>query len=273
MISKKVISQTIPTVYTNNNEFISSEFNPKVASLSTSQPQKTTRISANYNHVSTGSINNSNSTSKKLSNGISVSPTKTENNLKPVSYFDFHYKRNQAGSKENLNSSQKLLDSTKTSVNNINGSNNDLNKSSKSIDRDSPPIIQIPFQQNFQKFVIERHMNHFNHRQNPSDPNKATNSSKTNGSNEDSQNQTINKSVSSTTSKIISNNTNGDKTSTNNNYYSNTNYLNSSNYYYVQNPNYNFNEIKAAFEDKAKKVCRISSLFKRLAYASAHTYL
>lgn len=250
MISKKVISQTIPTVYTDNNEFLASEFNPKVTTLSTSPAQKSSKINANYNYVSTGSINNA---SKKLSNGMSKSPTKLENNLKPVSYFDFHYKRNQAGSKENLSSSQKLLDSTKTSVNNINGSNNDLNKSSKSIDRDSPPIIQIPFQQNFQKFIIERHVNHFNHSKNPNESNKTTSLNKTNGThNEDSQKQTINKQINSTNIK----NTNNDKTGTNNNYYSNnSNYVNSSNYYYVQNPNYNFNEIKAAFEDKAKKVC------------------
>ena len=165
MISKKVITQTIPTVYSDNEDFMISRStyglsgnNSKIKSTSILNNQSNKLNSFGY--ASSNSSNNSNGARKmnfSLNNGMSSKNKADANSLKPVNYFDFHLKKSQ----ENLNTSKKS-DYTESKH------KNSLNKQhqSKSIENESPTAVPTtPFQQNFQKYVIERHVNHFNHRQ------------------------------------------------------------------------------------------------------------
>ena len=174
MISKKVITQTIPTVYSDNEDFMIprdtyglSGNSSKIKSTSILNNQ-----SAKINNYGYASSNNSSSNpnmARKMNISLnnSVANKKASENgggasLKPVSYFDFHLKKSQ----ESLNASKKSIDQSDTLNLNMTAKHK-LNKhQSISFENDSPTAVPItPFQQNFQKYVIERHVNHFNHRQ------------------------------------------------------------------------------------------------------------
>ena len=181
MISKKVITQTIPTVYTDNEEFMIARdsFNNNLVSENTTS-SKIKPTSIIHNHASNFNFNPSSSNSYNktanvtsnirkmnisLNNGSKKnndknSATSTAAAVNPVSFFDFHLKNETDLSLSTT--SKKSSDMSKQKTAQYNQA-----KASKMIDNESSPnsVPTTPFQNTFQKFVIERHVNHFNHRQ------------------------------------------------------------------------------------------------------------
>jgi len=181
MISKKVITQTIPTVYTDNEEFMiarDSFNNNLVSENTTSSKIKPTSIihnhasNFNFNPSSSNSFNKATNVTSNirkmnisLNNGSKKtndknSATSTTAAVNPVSFFDFHLKNETDLSMSTT--SKKSSDMSKQKTAQYNQA-----KASKNIDNESSPnsVPTTPFQNTFQKFVIERHVNHFNHRQ------------------------------------------------------------------------------------------------------------
>jgi hypothetical protein len=174
MISKKVITQTIPTVYNDNEEFMIARdsFNGNTLSSVTANTSnskvKPMSTGSNFNFNPSNNFNkttNTTATIRKmnisLNNGAKRSNEKLATNsgvtVNPVSFFDFHVKNENDFSTLSKKSSEKHKKPAQFS-----------NKAFNLDNAETSPTASIPttpFQNTFQKFVIERHVNHFNHRQ------------------------------------------------------------------------------------------------------------
>ena len=174
MISKKVITRTIPTVYSDSNEeFMIARDSFSLVNNSKVKPLSSTILhnqanNFNFNASSVKSSSNNSINNKKLNTSLNSGPNLNsgstnskpifeKTSVNPVSYFDFHVKKEN----ENFIASKKAEVLLKQKLNQVKQS------SPKYFENDSPTNVPLtPFQQNFQKYVIERHhVNHFNHRQ------------------------------------------------------------------------------------------------------------
>lgn len=143
MITKKLISQTIPTVYNDKNEFNNSSENLTLTSSSFLPPNKQQLNPKRMDIKSVNYFGSKSSTNFKKFNKQHVNSNDL-NQAKNSNYYNFN---SNSYNFYNTSFSNENLEKFKTN------SNSDLNQESF--------ILPKNKQQTFQKYAIERHINHF----------------------------------------------------------------------------------------------------------------